>query len=73
LVLEFHPVILSVSLLLQDPEVGQLRRRKSSALVEAEVVQSLEVVNQPVPPFLTSDPLPQIVPAHVNITKVQYW
>jgi hypothetical protein len=39
-----------------QPTIGQLRRGRANA-VETGVIQPLEVVNQPVPPFPTLDAL----------------
>jgi hypothetical protein len=45
-----------------QPTARQLRRGRANA-VEAGVIQPLEVVNQPVPPFPALDLLPNVVPA----------
>jgi hypothetical protein len=54
-----------------QPTTVQLRRGRANA-VEAGVIQPLEVVNQPVPPFPTSDLLPNVVPTFDVIHNLQF-
>lgn len=53
-----------------QPTIVQLRRGRANA-VEAGVIQPLQVVNQPVPPFPSLDLLPNVVPASDIIHNLQ--